>query len=295
MVRHVGYLLVLALVLGACGQDMSASPEPPTDVDGGEGKLFIIGGGSRPVALIDRMVNASGVRNGRYAVILPMASSEPRAAADAIEEQLVESGVSDVRTLIVGPDAPASNEQRTLVEDAALVYMPGGSQSRLMEALAGAGLAESIRTAYRQGALVAGTSAGAAVMSAQMITGDTRRYDEYHPTFRTLETDNIVLEEGLGLLRTAVIDQHFIYRSRHNRLLTAILEDPDITGIGIDESTAVLLDGSEAEVVGNWQVLVFTNPDDSVQRQDGKFGARNLRIDIYLPGDTFSLDRAPAE
>jgi len=294
MVRHVGYVLVLALVLGACGQDMSASPEPPVGVDG-EGTLFIIGGGSRPAAIIDRMVDASGVRVGGYAVVLPMASSEPHAAADAIEEQLTASGVSDVRTLIAGSDAPASDEQQALVEGAALIYMPGGSQSRLMEALAGAGLAESIRTAYRQGALVAGTSAGAAVMSAQMITGDTRRYDEYHSTFRTLETDNIVLEEGLGLLRTAVIDQHFIYRSRHNRLLTAILEDPDITGIGIDESTAVLIDGAEAEVVGDWQVLVFTNPDDSVQRQDGKFGARNLRIDIYLPGDTFSLDRAPAE
>jgi cyanophycinase len=294
MVRHVGYLLVLALVLGACGQDMSASPEPPMGADG-EGKLFIIGGGSRPAAMIDRMVDASGVHNGGYAVILPMASSEPRAAADAIEEQLTASGVSDVRTLIAGSDAPASDEQQALVEDAALIYMPGGSQSRLMEALDGAGLAESVRTAYRQGALIAGTSAGAAVMSAQMITGDTRRYDEYHPTFRTLETDNIVLEEGLGLLRTAVIDQHFIYRSRHNRLLTAILEDPDITGIGIDESTAVLIDGTKAEVVGDWQVLVFTNPDDSVQRQDGKFGARNLRIDIYLPGDTFSLDRAPAD
>ena len=57
----------------------------------------------------------------------------------------------------------------------------------------------------------------------------------------------------------------------------------------------MLLDGSEAEVVGDWQVLVFTNPDDSVQRQGSKFGARNLRLDVYLPGDTFSLNRAPAE
>lgn len=289
--RSVYYVLVLGLMVVGCGQDMSASPDAPQAVDG-TGQLFIIGGGSRPPAMIDRMVATAGVRDGDYAVILPMASSEPDAAADAIEEQLAGSGASDVRTLIAGADAPASDEQRALVEKAALVYMPGGSQSRLMEALAGSGLDDAIRTAYREGALIAGTSAGAAVMSAQMITGDTRRYDEYHSTFRTIETDNIVLEDGLGLVETAIVDQHFLYRSRHNRLLTAILEDPSITGLGIDESTAVLLDGTEAEVVGDWQVLVFTNPERSVQRQDGKFGARNLRVDIYLPGETFTLDRA---
>lgn len=273
---------------------MSASPDASA-ASNEQGTLFIIGGGSRPDAMIDRMVDASGVRDGGYAVILPMASSEPEAAADAIEEQLARSGMADIRTLIAGSEAPASDEQRAMVENATLVYMPGGSQSRLMDALAGAGLADAIRTAYRQGGLIAGTSAGAAVMSAQMITGDTQRYEEYHPTFRTLQTDNIVLDKGLGLLQTAIIDQHFVYRSRHNRLLTAILEYPDITGIGIDESTAVLIDGAEVEVVGEGQVLVFTNPDDSVQQQDGKFGARNLRVDIYLPGDTFSLDRARAE
>jgi cyanophycinase len=294
MARSAFYLLIVAVVLGGCGQDMSASPEAPVGPNE-RGALFIIGGGSRPDVLIDRMVDASGARNGGYAVILPMASAEPDAAADAIAAQLGRSGVPDIRTLIAGSEAPASGEERAMVENAALVYMPGGSQSRLMDALDGAGLADAIRTAYRQGALIAGTSAGAAVMSAQMITGDTQRYEDYHPTFRTLETDNIVLDSGLGLLQTAIIDQHFIYRSRHNRLLTAILEDPALTGIGIDESTAVLIDGSDVEVVGDWQVLVFTNPDDSVQRQDGKFGARNLRVDIYLPGDTFSLDRALAD
>jgi cyanophycinase len=290
MARSVFYLLIFTLVLGGCGQDMTASPDVPRAAEEA-GTLFIIGGGSRPDAMIDRMVDASGVRDGGYAVILPMASSDPDAAAAAIEEQLTGSGVSDVRTLNAGGDTSVSDEQSAQVEGAALIYMPGGSQSRLMDALSGSGLDTAIRTAYRQGALIAGTSAGAAVMSAQMITGDTQRYEDYHPTFRTIETDNIVLQDGLGLIQTAIIDQHFLYRSRHNRLLTAILEFPNITGIGIDESTALLIDGEEAEVVGDWQVLAFTNPDDSVRRRDGKFGARNLRVDIYLPGDTFAIDR----
>ena len=292
--RSAYYVLMVVLTLGGCGPDMSASSSASA-VSDEQGTLFIIGGGSRPDAMIDRMVDASGVRDSGYAVILPMASAEPEAAADAIEEQLNRSGVPDIRTLIAGSDTPASDDQRAMVEGAALIYMPGGSQSRLMDALSGSGLSDAIRTAYRQDGLIAGTSAGAAVMSAQMITGDTQRYEEYHSTFRTIETDNIVLAEGLGLLQTAIIDQHFVYRSRHNRLLTAIMEYPDITGVGIDESTAVLIDGADVDVVGDRQVLVFTNPDDAVQQQDGKFGARNLRVDIYLPGDTFSLDRAQIE
>ena len=286
-------LYLLAVLLVGCGGETPAASRPPSAE--GHGTLFIIGGGSRPDAMIERMVVASGVRSGGHVVILPMASSAPEESAAAIEEQLTTHGATDVRTLIVGPDAPPTQEELTSIEAAALVYIPGGSQSRFMEAIAGTGVAEALHAAYRKGQMIAGTSAGAAVMSEAMITGDTRRYEEYHPTFRTIETDNIVLDGGLGFLRTAIIDQHFVYRSRHNRLLTAILEDPSITGIGIDESTAVLLEGSRAEVVGEGQVLVFTNPDRSARRQDGKFGARGLHLDIYLPGDTFTLDRTPIE
>jgi cyanophycinase len=153
------------------------------------------------------------------------------------------------------------------------------------------GLQETIKEAYARGAFIAGTSAGAAVMSQIMITGDQKKYSEYTSTFYHLEKDNIVTSDGLGLIKDIIVDQHFIKRARNNRLLTAIMEFPDKIGIGIDESTAVLIKEKQAKVVGESQVLVYRNKADSVLVRNGKLGARDIRLQIYLPGDEFSLSK----
>jgi cyanophycinase len=137
--------------------------------------------------------------------------------------------------------------------------------------------------------MIAGTSAGVAVMSDKMITGKELKYPEYSPTFKTIEADNLELNTGLNLLGNAVIDQHFLIRSRHNRLLTAILEYPDLIGIGIDEATALFIVNGVAEVIGESQVLVLKNPEKKKRLVKGKLGGRNISIDIYLPGDKFII------
>ncbi|NJW55465.1 cyanophycinase, partial [Salinimicrobium sp. CDJ15-91] len=78
-------------------------------------------------------------------------------------------------------------------------------------------------------------------------------------------------------------------RSRYNRLLTAMIENPVIKGIGIDESTAILVKNGKAEVVGESQVIVFSNPKASKNTSKGKLAARGLVLDIYLEGDKFDL------
>ncbi len=78
-------------------------------------------------------------------------------------------------------------------------------------------------------------------------------------------------------------------RSRHNRLISAIIEYPDLQGIGIDESTAILVKGKDAEVVGMSQVLVYANPSRSKKVKSGKLGARGLTLNIYLPGEHFPV------
>ena len=140
------------------------------------------------------------------------------------------------------------------------------------------------------GAMVAGTSAGAAVMSLVMITGNELKHPDYASTFRNIEADNIETKTGLGMLRTAIIDQHFVKRSRHNRLISAVIEYPEMLCIGIDESTAILVRNNKAEVIGESQVLVYSNPMKSKKVKDGKLGAQGLQLDIYLPGNTFEID-----
>lgn len=254
-----------------------------------KGSLFIIGGGSRPDQLVNRMIDEAGLRDGGYVVILPMSSSVPDSAIVWASEQFLKNGVNKVTGFNFLPEQSPSPQWIDSLKNASLIYISGGDQNRFM-AIAGENEIEyAIKSAWKDGAMIAGTSAGAAVMSELMITGDELRYPDYTSTFRTIESENIKLGRGLGLLNTAIIDQHFVWRSRHNRLFTAIIEHPEIMGIGIDESTAILVRGATAEVVGNSQVMIFRNPEKSYKEKNTKLGARNLTVDIYLPGEKFSI------
>ena len=283
-------------MLGLC---LACTPQGREDGTGGreagtydkaQGSLFIIGGGSRPPELVRRMITESALDRKGYAVILPMASAEPDSAIIWSGEQFLEQGISRLTGFNLQPGVPATASQLDSIAGAGLIYISGGDQNRFMEIVLDTPVMDAIHKAWMGGAMIAGTSAGAAVMSEKMITGDERRYPDYQSTFRTIEADNIVIGRGLGLVRTAIIDQHFVWRSRHNRLISAVIEFPDLAGIGIDESTAILVRGKTAEVVGESQVLVFRNPGKDQRVLEHKLGARNLQLDIYLPGETFMLD-----
>jgi cyanophycinase len=235
------------------------------------------------------MVAESGTDTTGHAVILPMATSEPINAIDDVRARLREAGVQQVEGVHIPEGTMPSNDELDTIRSAHLIYLTGGDQRRFMDAVDGTPVISAIRDGYDNGALVAGTSAGAAVMGPRVITGDEQRHDEYHDTFRTLESDNLILRDGLNLLPNVIIDQHFIYRSRYNRLLTAVLEDPSFVGIGVDESTALLVTASGAEVVGEWQVVVVRHPTGNTRTQDTLLGGRGITLDIYLPGEAIEL------
>lgn len=282
------FLFIIASVffLTSCNPFTNSADEQTTEI---KGSLFIIGGGSRPDHLVNRMIDEAGLRDGGYVVILPMSSSVPDSAIIWASEQFLKNGINKVTGFNFLPDQSPSPQWIDSLKNASLIYISGGDQNRFM-AIAGENEIENaIKTAWKNGAMIAGTSAGAAVMSELMITGDELRYPDYTSTFRTIESENIKLGRGLGLVTTAIIDQHFVWRSRHNRLLTAIIEHPEIMGIGIDESTAILVRGATAEVAGDSQVMVFRNPEKSIIEKNTKLGARNLTVDIYLPGEKFSM------
>jgi cyanophycinase len=284
--KRTNFLLsiITIIILSSCHFNQ---PKEPTVA----GSLFIIGGGSRPAELVKRMIEEAGLPEKGYVVILPMASSVPDSAILWSGEQFYEHGVQNVAGFNFKHNEPAKEAWLDSLRNASLIYISGGDQNKFMEIAGGTEIAAAISDAYTSGALVAGTSAGAAVMSRLMITGNELRNPEYTSTFRSIESKNLELSNGLGFIKSAIIDQHFIWRSRHNRLFTAVIENPEMMGIGIDESTAILVKGNQAEVVGSAQVMVFKNPDKSIHEFDGKLGARNIRIDIYLPGDKFALNK----
>jgi len=288
------FALLLAVALAGCSAVVPAAPSSPAPLASNEtteGALFIIGGGTRTDELLDRMIAEADLAPGRgYVVILPMSSSEPDSAIWWSGEDFALRGLTMVGFNFRAGEAPSAARLDSL-RRAPLIYISGGDQARFMAVVAGTPIAGAIADAYRGGSVVAGTSAGAAVMSARMLTGDQRLHPEYTPTYESLEPDNLDLATGLGLLDPHVlVDQHFVVRSRYNRLLTAVIEHPETLGVGIDESTAILVRGRRAEVVGEAQVVVVRNPDRSATRQRGRLGAHGLRVDIFLAGESFSLE-----
>ncbi|HLT32803.1 MAG TPA: cyanophycinase [Aquaticitalea sp.] len=255
-----------------------------------KGKLFIIGGGSRPSSMVERIIKESDLDKEGYGVILPMSSAEPDSAIYYAKDQFAKLGVDNIYGLHFEKGEKLRKSKLDSIRNAKLIYISGGNQSRFMQVVGGNDIEKAIHWAYQNGSLIAGTSAGAAVMSKIMITGTELKHPEYASTFRNIESANIETAIGLGLITNAVIDQHFVKRSRFNRLITAILEFPHLTGIGIDESTAILVIGNRIEVVGESQVVVMKNNNDIPKKYNDKIGAKGIIMDIYLPGEIFKLN-----
>ena len=253
------------------------------------GSLFIIGGGSRPVEMLERIIKESGIDKGGYAMILPLASAERDSAVYYAQRQFTNLGITNISGFLYADTETPRSSQIDSLKNASLIYITGVDQDRFMQAIKNTPVGEAIHFNFKNGGMIAGTSAGAASMRKDMITGTELKHPEYNSTFRNLESENLELKEGLGLVENVIIDQHFVRRSRYNRLLTAVIDNPAIKGIGIDEATAILIKGNEAEVIGDSQVIVFSNGNNSGNTSEGKLSVTGIILDIYLNGDTFSI------
>jgi cyanophycinase len=255
----------------------------------GNGVLFIIGGGEKTMPMMNELADLAGVRTGGYVYVLPMASSIPDSAIIWSKEDFGEAGIKSVFGYVFKRDEVPPVERLDSLRNAKLIFISGGDQSRFMEIARNSPIHDAILEAYSKGAVIAGTSAGAAVMSRRMITGNQKLHPLEEGTFRTIEAGNIEITDGLGLLENVIIDQHFVKRQRLNRLVAVSIEFPDALCIGIDESTAVVVSNSEARVTGVGQVVVLRNNERTDTIREGLLGTKGLDLKIYLPGESFSL------
>lgn len=102
-----------------------------------------------------------------------------------------------------------------------------------------------------------------------------------------LQDKNLDLQEGLGLVNSAIIDQHFVVKSRYNRLLSALAKFPNYPCIGIDEATAIIVQGNKVTIAGDGQVIVFRNPKGLRFTREGLIKFTDLQMSIFTVGDTF--------
>lgn len=254
-----------------------------------KGSLFIIGGGDRSPELINTLIKTANLRPNDYIVVLPMATAEPEASFEAIKSQLSAAAKNNIYSFNFAGEKVRDQSWLDSLAGARLVFITGGDQSRFMKVVLNTPVYGAIHKAYQNGATIAGTSAGAAVMSKHMITGNQLLDTNYRETFNKLRADNIEFESGMGLLDSVIIDQHFIKRSRYNRLLSALTAYPGYDCIGIDEGTAIIVQGKKITVAGVSQVICVADPEKVKIRENHLITFENLRFSVYGAGDQFKL------
>jgi cyanophycinase len=170
---------------------------------------------------------------------------------------------------------------------AAVVFFTGGDQLRLVSQIGGTPLLDCLHARYQAGALICGTSAGAAAMPQTMLVAGPS--DESH------EADALDMGPGLGLLPGTIVDTHFAQRGRLGRLAGAVARNPSLLGIGLDEDTALLVeDGFRGQVLGSGAVYVADGTDLSYtslaeHRSRGIVTIHDLRLHVLGHGEHLDL------
>jgi len=282
------------LLLSACAS--AAGKTAPSDGASGFGHLVIVGGGPIPEAIDRRFLDLAGGAGKARIVVLPMASEGGAESGAAKAASFQKLGAAHAASLNLTRQDVGADSVARLLGQATGIWFPGGDQNRLTAAILGTAVLDSIRSRYRHGAVVGGTSAGAAVMSDPMISGDERRPGGTRPPgdssdgWMTIDRDDVVLVPGFGLLPDVTVDQHFLRRRRHNRLISVVLERPTVVGVGIDESTALVVSPSGPwEVIGASQAVVYDARRSALTPARATLGAANIQVHVLPAGSRFDL------
>ncbi len=247
MLKRLGLFFSVMLLASA-----AFAAEPPR-------RLMMIGGGEWPHQAVARFLHWAGGERA-HILVIAWATEDPEGSFEYAKEQFKGAQVE----LAVSSDTLAHSGFTRQLNRATAVWFSGGDQARHMEALKynGGAPLEAVRKRHRAGIPMGGTSAGTAVMGKIMITGEGEAV------------------EGLGLLDGVIMDQHFIRRSRQNRLFDLVLKHPELLGLGVDEHTALAVDGDRAEVLGTGMVM-------AVHASSGGF--EELKLECLHPGQAYDL------
>lgn len=253
------------------------------------GFIIPIGGGEdrvKEMQIHRRFVELAGGENA-YIVVIPTASMLDHTGPD-YHRIFCSLGAGNVDFLPIRHRADCDNpEFSEMLDKATGIFITGGNQLRLSAILGGTLVAQKIRRRNAEGIPVAGTSAGASIMSEHMVAGGAGNEAPAEGT--------VSLAPGIGLTNAVIIDQHFTQRNRLGRLLTASSYNPFLVGLGIDEDTAAFIGPDNVlEVVGTGTVTVV---DASQLTHSSMWDAKpgeaisllGLRLDVLGEGCRYDL------
>lgn len=255
--------------------------------------LIPIGGNERrsPDSEIFReAVELAGGKEARI-VVIPTASEAPAAQAERYRDLFASFGPRSLDTVHIGERSDASSPGLArLIGETTMLMFSGGDQLRLSSLLGGTPLHDALIRRYRAGGcVVAGTSAGAAVLPTTMIFQNNR--------FRLFRKGGIEMTKGLGLIEDAIFDTHFVQRSRISRLVHAIATNPSMLGLGLEENTGLLIeDETRARVVGAGTVIVVDGRSIGINHigyaeNREPFALTNVVYSVLTRGVVYDLER----
>ncbi|MEG4206450.1 cyanophycinase [Microcoleus sp. Pol7_A1] len=241
--------------------------------NGNQGKLLIIGGAEDKEGeckILREFLRCAGGTKA-HIVIMTAATSLPGEVGDNYIRVFERLGAEDVRVVDTQTPEDAKNpDYLEAIEQATGIFFTGGDQARIISCLKDTQLDVAMHKRYSEGIIIGGTSAGAAMMPDMMIIeGDS----ETNP-----RVDVVAMGPGMGFLPGVVIDQHFAQRGRLGRLVTALLLQPAVLGFGIDENTAILVNGDELEVIGESAVTIIDESEKLHDNIDGRLKDEGLAI-----------------
>jgi cyanophycinase len=253
------------------------------------GTLVLIGGGcSAEGDALGTFVRLARGNEGGRIVGFTTASADPMGSALSWRSDLKVAGATNVEIPLVDNRNAAQDERiAQIVREADGIFIGGGDQVHLVATIGGSRVGNAIRDAYRRGAVICGTSAGAAALTETILAGG--EVDEMG------KNTDMHIGPGLGLLGfRAMIDTHFAQRRRLHRLFVAIAENPELMGLGIDEDTALVVRGHLGEVVGKGSMTFvdgrgvrFDNADEV--KTGSQLTLSYLRVGLVGPGYEFNL------
>jgi cyanophycinase len=271
-------ILLLATLWSAIPAQAQAPEYGPA-----RGHLVIAGGGALDgTGIFERFIElAGGADTGRF-VIVPTAGGNRDGNGqlrtydpEVILRQWRARGVKQVSMLHTHDTAVANAEAFVReLRRATGVWFNGGRQWNIVDSYGGTLTHDEFHKVLARGGVIGGSSAGATIQGSYLVRGDTRG-----PQIVMTEEENH--QKGFEFLRRSAIDQHINTRNRWDDIIPLMRERPDLLGLGISESTAIVVTGDQFEVVGRWMVAVHDNTRAYQPWEKPYF--------VLAPGDSYDM------
>ncbi|MEN6618307.1 MAG: cyanophycinase [Rikenellaceae bacterium] len=283
---YIFFAIISLLQFVSCTQTKQSELKYKPEKIDSKGTLVIEGGGDRIAVILQTIIKYGGGENAKVLVV-PFASGEAEGTGIRQSEEFRDLGCKNSDYIFCTKDNIDSPESLAKLDGVTAIFFSGGDQVILSDYLEGTKFLEKIREIYKNGGVVSGTSAGAAIMSRVMLTGELQSDTTESPEFNSIKENDVVTAKGFGFLNNVVIDQHFLTRKRQIRLISVLMDNPGLRGIGIDEEAAIVVKPDNTiEVIGDSKVMVF-EPYKPADEKSNK--VNSFRLTVLSPGDKYNF------